>query len=72
MKRDMRVLKESFKGMKMSLGSGDPMEEVNKFMRDRIFTEERNFLNGVEDNGGFKDGSIERVNSMYGQERRVN
>ena len=59
MKRDKRVLKESFKGMKMSLGSGDPMEEVNKFMRDRIFTEERNFLNGVEDNGGFEDGGVE-------------
>ena len=28
-------------------------------------------FNGMENNGHFEDGSIERVNSMYGQERRV-
>ena len=56
----------------MTLSPGDPMEEVNKFMRNRVFTEEGNIFDGVEDDRGFKDGSIERVNSMYGQERRVN
>ena len=54
------------------LGTSDPMEKVNKFMGDGVLTEEGNLFNGVEDDGGFKDGSIERVNSMYGQERRVN
>ena len=49
------------------LGSGDPMEEANEFMRDGVFMEERDLLYGMEDDGGFKDGSIERVNSMYGQ-----
>ena len=57
--------------MEILLGLSDPMEEMNKFMRDGIFMEEGDFLNGVEDDRYFKDGSIERVNSMYGQERRV-
>ena len=54
----------------MLLGSSDPMEEMNMFMRDGIFMEEEVFLNGMEDDGCFKDGSIEGVNSMYVQERR--
>ena len=33
---------------------------------------EGDLFNGMENNGHFEDGSIERVNSMYGQERRVN
>ena len=41
-------------------------------MGDRVLTKERDLFNGVEDDGGFKDGGIEQVNSMYGQERRVN
>ena len=41
-------------------------------MGDRVFMEERDLFNSVEDDGGFEDGGIERVNSMYGQERRVN
>ena len=41
-------------------------------MGDRVFMEERDLFDGVEDDGGFEDGGIERVNSMYGQERRVN
>ena len=41
-------------------------------MGDGVFTEEGNLFNGMEDDGGFEDGSIERVYSMYGQERRVN
>ena len=43
----------------MSLGTSDPMEEANKFMGNRVFTEEGNLFNSVEDDGGFKDGSIE-------------
>ena len=50
----------------------DPMKEVNEFMGNRVFTEKGNLFDGMEDNGGFEDGSIERVDSMYGQERRVN
>ena len=41
-------------------------------MRDRVFMEEGDLFDGEEDDGGFKDDSIERVYSMYGQERRVN
>ena len=43
----------------MVLSSGDPMEEVNKFMRDGILTKEGDFVDGVEDSRCFKDGSIE-------------
>ena len=35
------------------------MEEVNKFMRDRVFMKEGNLFDGVEDDGGFEDGGIE-------------
>ena len=41
-------------------------------MGDGVFTEEGDLFDGVEDDGGYEDGSIERVYSMYGQERRVN
>ena len=43
----------------MSLGPSNPMEKANKFMGDGVFTEEGNLFDGVEDNGGFEDGSIE-------------
>ena len=56
----------------MSLGVSDPMEEANKFMGDGAFMEKGNLFDGVEDDGGFEDGSVERVYSMYRQERRVN
>ena len=56
----------------MSLGASDPMEEANKFMGDGVFMEEGNLFDGVEDDRGFEDGSVERVYSMYRQERRVN
>ena len=56
----------------MSLGTSDPMEKVNKFMGDRVFTEEGNLFDGMEDDRGFEDGGVERVYSMYRQERRVN
>ena len=41
-------------------------------MGDGVFTEEGDLFDGVEDDGGLEDGSIERVYSMYRQERRVN
>ena len=38
LKGDVRVLEGSFKRMKVSLGASDPMEKVNKFMGDGVFT----------------------------------
>ena len=43
----------------MSLGMSDPMEKVNMFMGDGVFTEEGNLFDSVEDNRGFEDGGIE-------------
>ena len=43
----------------MLLGMSDPMEKVNEFMGNRVFTEEGNLFDGMEDNGGFEDGGIE-------------
>ena len=71
-KGDVQVLEGSLKGVKMSLGTSDPMEKANKFMGDRVFTEEGNLFDGMEDDRGFEDGGVERVYSMYRQERRVN
>ena len=48
----------------MLLGSGDPMEKMNQFMRDGVFMKEGDLFDCVEDNRGFKDGSVKRVNSM--------
>ena len=45
--------------MEVLLGMSDPMEEVNKFMGDGVFTEEGNLFDGMEDDGGFEDGDIE-------------
>ena len=42
----------------MSLSSGDPMEKTNQFMRNGVFTKERDLFNCMEDNRGFKDGSV--------------
>ena len=43
----------------MSLGTSDPMEEANKFMGNRVFTEEGNLFDDMEDDGDFEDGSVE-------------
>ena len=43
----------------MVLGSGNPMEEMNEFMGDGVFTEKENLFNSVEDNGCLEDGGIE-------------
>ena len=58
-KGDVRILKGSSEGVKVSLGASDPMEKVNKFMGDGVFMEKGDLFNGVEDNRGFEDGSIE-------------
>ena len=42
----------------MLLSAGDPMEETNQFMQDRIFMKEGDLFDSVEDNGGFKDGGV--------------
>ena len=55
----MRVLQRLLHGVKEVLSSGDPMEEMNQFMCDRVFTEEGNLFDCVEDDRGFKDGSVE-------------
>ena len=39
-KRDVQILEGSFERVKVTSSSGDPMEEVNKFMRNRVFMEE--------------------------------
>ena len=49
----MRVLQRSLQGVEVALGSGDSMEKANEFMRNRIFMEEGNFFDCVEDDGGF-------------------
>ena len=48
----------------MVLSSGDPMEEANQFVRNGVFTEKGNLFDCVEDDGGFEDGGVKRVNSM--------
>ena len=60
----MRVFQGSLQGVEVALSSSDPMEEVNQFVRNRIFTEEGDLFNCVEDDGGFEDGGVKRVNSM--------
>ena len=60
----MRVLQRSLQGVEVALSLHDPMEEANQFVRNRIFTEERDLFDCVEDDGGFEDGGVKRVNSM--------
>ena len=60
----MGVLQRSFQRVEVALSSGDPMEETNQFMRNRVFTEEGDLFDCMEDDGGFEDGGVKRVNSM--------
>ena len=60
----MGVLQRSLQGVEVALSLGDPVEKMNKFMRNRVFMEKGDLFDCVEDNGGFEDGSVERVNSM--------
>ena len=48
----------------MSLGPGDAVEKANEFMGDGVFMEQGDLFDCVEDDGGFEDGGVERVNSM--------
>ena len=50
--------------MEVALSSSDSMEETNQFMQNRIFTEEENLFDCMEDDRGFEDGGVKRVNSM--------
>ena len=60
----MGVLQRSLQGVEMTLSASNPAEEANQPARNRIFTEEGDLFNCVEDDGGFKDGSVKRVNAM--------
>ena len=60
----MGVFQGSLQRVEVALGSSNPMEKANQFMRDRIFTEEGDLFDCVEDDGGFKDGGVKRVNAM--------
>ena len=60
----MRVFQGSLQGVEVALSSSDPMEEANQFVRDRIFMEEGDLFDCVEDDRGFEDGSVKRVNSV--------
>ena len=60
----MRVFQGSLQGVEVALSSSDPMEEANQFVRNRIFMEEGDLFDCVEDDGGFEDGGVKQVNSM--------
>ena len=60
----MRIFERSFHRVKMVLSSDDSMKKLNQFVGDRIFTEEGDLFDCMEDNRSFEDGGIERVNSM--------
>ena len=60
----MGVLQRSLQGVEVALSLGDPVEKMNEFMQNRVFTEKGDLFDCVEDDGGFEDGGIERVNSM--------
>ena len=60
----MGVLQRSLQGVEVLLSTSDPMEEMNEFVRNGVFTEEGDLFDCVEDDGGFEDGSVKRVNSM--------
>ena len=62
--RDVRVFQGSLQGVEVVLSSSDPMEETDQFVRNRVFTEEGDLFDCVEDDGGFEDGGIKQVNSM--------
>ena len=45
----------------VSLSGRDIMEEAYQFLANQVLMEEREVLNGMEDNGIGEDGSIERM-----------
>ena len=60
----MGVFQGSLRRMEMTLSSSNPMEKTDQFMRNRIFTKEGDLFDCVEDDRGFKDGGVKRVNAM--------
>ena len=60
----MGVFQGSLRRMEVTLSSSDPMEKANQFMRNRIFMEEGDLFDCVEDDGSFEDGGVKRVNAM--------
>ena len=60
----MGVFQGSLQRVEMTLSSSNPMEKVNQFMRNGIFTEEGDLFDCMEDDGGFEDSGIKRVNAM--------
>ena len=60
----MGVFQGLLQRVEMTLRSSNPMEKANQFMRNRIFTEEGDLFDCVEDDGGFEDSGVKRVNAM--------
>ena len=60
----MGVFQRSLQGVEVVLSSSDSMEETNQFVQNRIFTEEGDLFDCMEDDGGFEDGGVKRVSSM--------
>ena len=60
----MGVFQGSLQRVEVVLSSSYPMEKANQFMRNRIFTEEGDLFDCVEDDGGFEDSGVKRVNAM--------
>ena len=62
--RDVRVFQGLLQGVEVALSSSNSMEEADQFVRNRIFTEEGDLFDCVEDDGGFEDGGVKQVNAM--------
>ena len=60
----MGVFQGSLQRVEVVLSSSNPMEKANQFMRNRIFMEKGDLFDCVEDDGGFKDSGVKRVNAM--------
>ena len=54
----MGVFQGSFQRVEMALSLSNPMEKANQFMQNRIFTEEGDLFDCVEDDGGFEDSGV--------------
>ena len=60
----MGVFQGPLRRVEMTLSLSNPVEKANQFMRNRIFTEEGDLFDCVEDDGGFEDSGVKRVNAM--------
>ena len=50
----------------VSLGCRNVMKEMDQFLTDHIFLEQREILYGVEDGGIGEDGGVERMGGKGG------